>query len=106
MSNPFQQLKQQFQAFGTQLTPELLDSAQRSLQEWLDVHHARVAARKPSAEFKGKPNTTFYDLTGHIADPIQTNEYGWGEFRCNGGSVSVWIERDPALTVLSRSQIS
>jgi alpha-amylase len=21
-----------------------------------------------------------------------TNEHGWGEFRCNGGSVSVWIQ--------------
>lgn len=50
----------------------------------------------------GKPNTTFYDLTGHIADPIQTNEHGWAEFRCNGGSVSVWIERDPTLAILSK----
>lgn len=41
----------------------------------------------------GKPNSTFYDLTNHISDPVRTNEYGWGEFRCNGGSVSVWIEK-------------
>jgi alpha-amylase len=47
----------------------------------------------------GKPNTLFYDLTEHVTDPIQTNEHGWGEFFCNGGSVSVWVERDPELTM-------
>ncbi|MGC1246811.1 MAG: alpha-amylase family glycosyl hydrolase, partial [Spirulinaceae cyanobacterium] len=41
----------------------------------------------------GKPNTEFYDLTEHISEPIKTNEHGWGEFRCNGGSVSVWVQR-------------
>jgi alpha-amylase len=40
----------------------------------------------------GKPNTTFYDLTEHIDKRIQTNEHGWAEFCCNGGSVSVWVE--------------
>lgn len=50
----------------------------------------------------GKPNTSFYDITGHITDPIQTNEHGWGEFRCDGGSVSVWVQRDPELAVLSK----
>jgi alpha-amylase len=39
-----------------------------------------------------KPNTKFVDLTEHIKDPIYTNEWGWAEFRCNGGSVSVWVE--------------
>lgn len=41
----------------------------------------------------GKPNTTFYDLTGHISNLVQTNEHGWGEFRCEGGSVSVWVQK-------------
>jgi len=41
----------------------------------------------------GKPNATFYDITEHIEKPVQTNAYGWGEFRCNGGSVSVWLEQ-------------
>lgn len=41
----------------------------------------------------GKPNTTFTDLLGHVTEPIQTNRDGWAEFRCNGGSVSVWIEQ-------------
>ena len=40
----------------------------------------------------GKPNTTFIDVTEHIKESIYTNEWGWGEFRCNGGSVSVWLE--------------
>jgi alpha-amylase len=41
----------------------------------------------------GKPNTTFVDLTEHIKAPVHTNEYGWAEFHCNGGSVSVWIQQ-------------
>jgi alpha-amylase len=45
----------------------------------------------------GKPNTAFYDLTEQIKDPIQTNQDGWAEFRCNGGSVSVWVEKEPLL---------
>ncbi|MEQ9484202.1 alpha-amylase [Coleofasciculus sp. F4-SAH-05] len=40
----------------------------------------------------GKPNAKFYDLTEHIKEPIYTNEWGWAEFRCNGGSVSVWVQ--------------
>lgn len=40
----------------------------------------------------GKPNTTFRDLTHHFKTSVQTNEHGWGEFRCCGGSVSVWVE--------------
>ncbi|HIK44191.1 MAG TPA: alpha-amylase [Leptolyngbyaceae cyanobacterium M65_K2018_010] len=45
----------------------------------------------------GKPNTTFYDLTGHVQGTITTNQDGWGEFRCNGGSVSIWVEDHPIL---------
>jgi alpha-amylase len=41
----------------------------------------------------GKPNTVFHDLTGYITDTITTNEQGWADFRCNGGSVSVWVEK-------------
>jgi alpha-amylase len=40
----------------------------------------------------GKPNTKFIDLTEHIKEPVYTNEWGWGEFRCLGGSVSVWVQ--------------
>jgi alpha-amylase len=42
----------------------------------------------------GRPHTTFVDLTEHIREPITTNEHGWAEWRCNGGSVSVWVEED------------
>lgn len=45
----------------------------------------------------GKPNATFYDITEHIKDPVQTNSDGWGEFRTEGGSVSVWVERQSIL---------
>lgn len=41
----------------------------------------------------GAPNTKYYDLTGHVQDEIFTDESGWGEFRCNAGSVSVWLPR-------------
>ncbi len=37
----------------------------------------------------------FVDLLGHVPGSIRINQDGWGEFRCNGGSVSVWA-RKPA----------
>jgi alpha-amylase len=40
----------------------------------------------------GKPNARFDDVTEHVKETVMTNEHGWGEFRCNGGSVSVWVE--------------
>ncbi|GBF51613.1 glycosidase [Leptospira ryugenii] len=40
----------------------------------------------------GKPNQRYRDLMGECPDAIQTNEHGWAEFVCRGGSVSVWIE--------------
>ena len=40
----------------------------------------------------GKPNIKLIDITEHIQDPIYTNDWGWAEFLCNGGSVSVWVE--------------
>ncbi|HRX62892.1 MAG TPA: alpha-amylase [Candidatus Competibacter sp.] len=45
--------------------------------KWMEVH---------------KSNAKFVDLTGHVKEPVYTNEAGWGEFRCLDGSVSVWIE--------------
>jgi alpha-amylase len=42
----------------------------------------------------GKPNAKFVDLTEHIKELIYTNDKGWGEFRCKGGSVSVWIQQE------------
>jgi alpha-amylase len=40
----------------------------------------------------GQPNCTYIDLTEHVQEPVTTNDDGWAEFRCNGGSVSVWIK--------------
>jgi alpha-amylase len=39
----------------------------------------------------GQANTTYIDLTEHIDESITTNDDGWANFRCNGGSVSVWV---------------
>lgn len=39
----------------------------------------------------GQPNTTYHDITKQVKESVQTNADGWGEFRCNGGSVSVWL---------------
>jgi alpha-amylase len=41
----------------------------------------------------GRARSTFVDLTGHVTEPVVTNEHGWGEFRCRGGSVSVWVQQ-------------
>jgi alpha-amylase len=42
----------------------------------------------------GKANARFTDLLGNRTDAVTTNEWGWGEFPVNGGSVSVWVQ-DP-----------
>lgn len=39
-----------------------------------------------------RPDATFYDITEHIPEKVRTNGDGWGEFRCRGGSVSVWLQ--------------
>ncbi len=41
----------------------------------------------------GQPNAEFVDVTEHVKASVVTNEWGWGAFRCNGGSVSVWLPR-------------
>lgn len=46
-------------------------------KKWMDVKRA---------------NATFTDILGHVAHPVTTNAEGWGEFACNGGSVSVWVQ--------------
>ncbi len=37
------------------------------------------------------PDTRYRDVTEHVPDIVQTNAEGWGEFRCHGRSVSIWI---------------
>lgn len=39
----------------------------------------------------GQLNQTYIDLTEHIQESVVTNDEGWAEFRCQAGSVSVWI---------------
>jgi alpha-amylase len=39
-----------------------------------------------------RPNTTFYDKTEHIQEKVTTNSDGWGNFRCQGSKVSVWLQ--------------
>ncbi len=41
----------------------------------------------------GKPHARFVDATEHVKEAVVTNEHGWGEFRCHGGSVSVWLQQ-------------
>ena len=41
-----------------------------------------------------RPNRNFTDATGNDNGTITTGNDGWGEFRCNGGSVSVWVEQE------------
>ncbi|HCY75495.1 MAG TPA: alpha-amylase [Ignavibacteriales bacterium] len=41
----------------------------------------------------GYPNTPYIDITNHIKDEIITSNDGWGEFRCNTKSVSVWVPK-------------
>ena len=38
-------------------------------------------------------NCQMYDALGKIEDIIQVDGNGNAEFRCNGGSVSVWIKK-------------
>jgi alpha-amylase len=39
------------------------------------------------------PNSTYIDITEHVVETVTTNDEGWAEFCCNGGSVSVWIRK-------------
>jgi alpha-amylase len=41
----------------------------------------------------GMRNHEFYDALGSIEEVIETDDEGWAEFRCNAGSVSVWLPR-------------
>jgi alpha-amylase len=39
-----------------------------------------------------RPGATFADATGHVPGTVAAGPSGWAEFRCNGGSVSVWLQ--------------
>lgn len=64
-----------------------------------DVEHPRAMAVLMSDGPEGtkwmevaRKDTSFTDITGHVPSPVITNDAGWGEFRCQGGSVSVWVQ--------------
>ena len=40
--------------------------------------------------------TTFTDLLGNGSGTVQISADGWGEFRCPGVGVSVWVRSDRA----------
>jgi alpha-amylase len=40
-----------------------------------------------------QPDSTYMDITGHIKEKITTDKEGWADFRCNAGSVSVWVPK-------------
>lgn len=42
----------------------------------------------------GYPGVTYGDVTEHITETVTTNGEGWGEFKCTGRSVSVWVPFD------------
>ncbi len=42
---------------------------------------------------QAKPNQTYVDSTDHVEGAITTDSEGWAEFRCNAGSVSVWVPK-------------
>ena len=39
----------------------------------------------------GSAGVTYGDITEHVTDTVTTDGEGWGQFRCKGRSVSVWI---------------
>ncbi|MFO0913528.1 MAG: hypothetical protein U0795_11270 [Pirellulales bacterium] len=43
-----------------------------------------------------RPAARMVDITGHVPQPVETNPDGWGDFPCQGGSVSVWVEQSLA----------
>ncbi len=48
----------------------------------------RVKAMEMGKAFAGK---TFKDILGHVEGEVLINDEGWGDFKVNGGSVSVWV---------------
>jgi alpha-amylase len=64
-----------------------------------DVDHANAMAVVMSdgpggtkSMFVDRRDAQFRDITGNITDTITSDGDGNGVFRCNGGSVSVWVE--------------
>ncbi|MGA0040967.1 MAG: alpha-amylase [Pirellulales bacterium] len=52
-----------------------------------------------------EPNNCFVDLTQHCNQSVITDADGWGDFACQGGSVSVWIS-EQSIPPSLREQLS
>lgn len=64
-----------------------------------DAHHPKALAVLMSDGPEGtkwmdvrRPHARFTDRLGQVAGEVVANAEGWAEFRCGGGSVSVWVE--------------
>ena len=53
-----------------------------------------VAGEYTQPMYVAHPNQVFIDLTGNCKDEIRTNGDGWGDFKVNPRSVSVWVPKD------------
>lgn len=42
----------------------------------------------------GRPGQVYVDLLGNRSEEIVIDKYGWADFLCSGGSVSVWIPKE------------
>lgn len=54
-------------------------------------------------KFAGKQ---FYDYLGNVSDVVTINSDGWGEFRCDGGSVSAYVMKVTAPAATSSTILS
>jgi alpha-amylase len=54
------------------------------------MSNAEAGAKRVQTDLPGQ---TFYDATGHVNEEVTTDDDGAAEFRCNAGSVSVWLSR-------------
>ncbi len=43
--------------------------------------------------YVNRANAQFRDALGHVSQTVVTDVWGWGEFLCQGRSVSVWVEQ-------------
>lgn len=56
----------------------------------MSIKEGRSKWMEVGVKFAG---STFIDALGNSTDAVIINQDGWGEFKCNGGSVSVYIKQ-------------
>jgi hypothetical protein len=59
------------------------------LNQWLSSWVMAMVA--PTRCKVGRPYTKYTDITNAVSTTIVTNADGWGDFACQGGSVSGWV---------------